>query len=48
MAADQIQAVEETLELQDVSDECLEAVGLLAGAYGPSQMNCPRTLTCDA
>lgn len=47
MAADQAQIVDENAEPSEVSDESLEAAGTMAGAHGPSQMNCPRTLTCE-
>jgi hypothetical protein len=47
MAADQVQIVDENAEIPEVSDEALEASGTMAGAHGPSQMNCPRTLTCE-
>jgi hypothetical protein len=47
MTADQAQIVDENAEIPEVSDEALEAAGTMAGVHGPSQMNCPRTLTCE-
>jgi hypothetical protein len=48
MVTEQLQVVDEELPFPEVSDESLEAVGTMAGAHGPSQMQCPHTMTCEA